>query len=92
MNLELEIEGFDPRPEAKITTLTGPALDAHNGEDFPKVAGIDWAKQARAPDSAWDRGKAGMVSPVPSTISTAGRRFTVELPPMSVTSVELIRK
>ena len=92
MNLELEIEGFDPRPGAKITTLTGPALDAHNGEDFPKVAGIDWARQARAPDSAWDRGKAGLVSPVPSTISNAARRFTVELPPMSVTSVELIRK
>lgn len=92
MNLEMEISGFDPRSTAKVVTLTGPALDAHNGDDLPDVPGLEWAEQARAPNSAWDRGKPDFVSPRTSSVRNADKKMTVSLPAMSIVSIELIRK
>jgi len=92
MSTRIRLSGFRPAADGTVWLLTGPSLDANNGDDLPSVPGIRWAHQAKAPSgSTFDAGRPGTVETRRSTISNASMDFTFTFPPISVTSLELTR-
>ena len=90
----IRLDGFVPRSVAHTWVLTAPSLDANNGNDLPSVPGVHWAAQAHSPShSMFDQGSPGAVAIRPGPdVTNAKDEFSFEFPPMSLTSIELIRR
>jgi alpha-N-arabinofuranosidase len=92
MKTKISVKGFIPKPAGKAWVLTGPSLDANNGNDLIQWPGIVWAEQAQAPvNPAFKTGKPGTVVTKQTPLKGAGKSFTYTFPPMSVTSLEMVR-
>lgn len=72
-------------------TLTAASPDANNGDDLLAIPGITWAKQATAPsNSMFNSGAPGTVAIQSKSINSSAS-MQYDLPPVSVTSLELRR-
>ena len=87
----IRLQGFRPVSTAKLWVLSGPSLDANNGEDLPAVPGLKWAKQAASAGDSFQRGHPGMLRPQEATAGNVASQFTYVFPPMSVVSMEMSR-
>jgi hypothetical protein len=87
----IRLQGFRPVSTAKLWVLSGPSLDANNGEDLPAVPGLKWAKQAASAGDSFQRGHPGMLRPQEGTAGNVASQFTYVFPPMSVVSMEMSR-
>ncbi|MDX2149900.1 MAG: hypothetical protein SFV54_04140 [Bryobacteraceae bacterium] len=89
MDTDIQIAGFVPTASATTWTLTGDAIDAHNGTVPLQLPGVTWARQTE--DWVNPGFSSGTVSFTGAT-SPAGQRFTYRFPPRSVTSLQFTRK
>jgi alpha-N-arabinofuranosidase len=87
----IRLQGFRPVSTAKLWVLSGPSLDANNGEDLPAVPGLKWAKQSASAGDSFQRGHPGMLRPQEGTAGNVASQFTYVFPPMSVVSMEMSR-
>lgn len=59
----LQLAGFTPSGAADVWTLTGPAMDANNGDDLLDIPGLTWAEQAHASTgSQFEAGAPGTIA------------------------------
>jgi hypothetical protein len=92
--LTIRLNGFTPDGAGTVRVLTGPSLDAHNGDDLPRgIPGLDWAKQIGAPRRPMiEEGRPGLVATKESTLAGVDSTFTYVCPPMSANALELRRR
>jgi alpha-N-arabinofuranosidase len=83
----IQIDGFQPAPNAKAWVLTADKLDANNGEDLD--ARLKFVPQAQAPDGGlYSRGRPGTVVPRERAVNGISPAFYYTFPSKSVTVLE----
>jgi len=89
---DVRISGFLDRFAGIARTLTGTAVDANTGTELPRIPGLDWADQRVAGSAGrFDRGGPNEVRVETNDLGTLDRSFVHSFPPLSVTSIELVR-
>ena len=79
--------------EGKSWVLSAPGFDANNGGGLDRVPAWPLSPQAHAPEgSLFDAGKPGTILPREEPLTGASSAFHRQVPPLSVTVLELTRK
>ncbi|MBS1857791.1 MAG: hypothetical protein JST11_20645 [Acidobacteria bacterium] len=82
----IQLDGFQPSPNAKAWVLTADSLDANNGEDLDQR--LKFVPQAQAPSGAYSRGRPGTVVPKERAVNGVTPAFYYTFPAKSVTVLE----
>jgi alpha-N-arabinofuranosidase len=88
VEVEVTLRGFAPAGKAARLVLTGPSVDANNGQRLPQIAGVRWGTPARASgNSNYDGGRPGTVVIRQDNPVDAATAFRLSLAPLSVNSI-----
>jgi alpha-N-arabinofuranosidase len=90
--IHFDLGGFEPMPEAQAHRLSGTGVDAHTGTELPRIPGYPFARQAEVlPGRRFGQGGSKEVTITHQRVDGMSRSFEFEVPPLSVTSLELRR-
>jgi alpha-L-arabinofuranosidase len=93
MRTTIRLQDFVPRSTATLRVLTGPSLDANNGPELPRISGLKWPRQAKAPSgSMFDQGRPGNVAIQTSALDGVSQSFELVIPSKAVVALELDRR